>query len=342
MSVQTDLQLAAGPGHLDEALLRAWHEARTATQEHDVPGLPRDTWPDVLADARVGDATQREEVWALRKDGAVVGGCRLSLPLAENTDLGEVDLYVVPSARGEGLGRALLDHAADRLRAAGRARLVLWGHLEPVDTDGPGSTFARAVGARRVSEDVLRTLDLTPQNRARWAALRAEAEAAASAYEVVTWEGPAPDHLVEGVLALKEQISTDAPTDDLAWAGESWDVERLRVLEAEAAAKGRRRLVAAARHRGDGHLAALTDLLVPAAGPEEAHQWDTVVLRADRGHRLGLLVKLANLGQLLRRCPRTRRVSTWNSASNAPMVAVNDRLGFAAAARSPVWELGLG
>jgi GNAT superfamily N-acetyltransferase len=332
--------LASGPGGIDETLLRAWYDVRTAAQRHDLPGLPMETWPDVLADERVGDASARREVWVALRDRRVVGGCRLELPLRENTDVGEVELAVEPVSRRRGVGRTLLAHAADRVRAEGRPRLVLWGE-QPLDREGPGDTFARAVGGRLALTEVQRELDLETLDPGALAVARREAEAHAAAYEVVMWEGPAPDDLVEGLAALKHQISTDAPMEELAWAGEEWGVDRLRILEAEAAAKGRRRFVAAARHRGDGHVAGFTELLVPAGGPQEAHQWDTVVLPADRGHRLGLLLKIVNLGQLRRRSPRTRQVTTWNAASNDPMVAVNDRLGFVAAARSPAWELRL-
>jgi GNAT superfamily N-acetyltransferase len=313
---------------------------RAATHRHDLPGLPVEAWPDVLADEQVGDASAQREVWVALRDGRVVGGCRLELPLRENTDVGSVEIAVAPAVRRQGVGRALLAHAADRVRAEGRPRLVLWGE-QPLDADGPGDAFARAVGARVALTEVQRELDLEALDPAALAAARREAEVHAAAYDLVTWEGPAPDDLVEGMAALKHQISTDAPMEELAWAGEEWGVDRFRILEAEAAAKGRRRFVAAARHRGDGHVAAFTELLVPAGQPEEGHQWDTVVLPADRGHRLGLLVKAANLVQLRRCSPRTRRVTTWNAASNAPMVAVNDRLGFVAVARSPAWELRL-
>jgi RimJ/RimL family protein N-acetyltransferase len=78
----------------------------------------------------------------------------------------------------------------------------------------------------------------------------------------------------------------------------------------------------------DGPLVAFTDLQVPLAQPQRAHQGGTLVLREHRGHRLGALVKAAVLRELGETLPVVRRISTYNSEGNVPMVAVNEALGF--------------
>ncbi len=54
----------------------------------------------------------------------------------------------------------------------------------------------------------------------------------------------------------------------------------------------------------------------------------TIVHPEHRGHRLGLAVKLANLEALAEEAPAVRRIVTGNAAVNAPMIAVNDMMGF--------------
>ena len=46
--------------------------------------------------------------------------------------------------------------------------------------------------------------------------------------------------------------------------------------------------------------------------------------REHRGHRLGTLVKVANLERLLDVAPEARRVHTWNADTNTYMVAINE------------------
>jgi GNAT superfamily N-acetyltransferase len=57
-------------------------------------------------------------------------------------------------------------------------------------------------------------------------------------------------------------------------------------------------------------------------------QFDTIVLPEHRGHRLGMLVKAANLLQVRRAAPTATSIVTWNAAENRHMLAVNEALGF--------------
>ena len=61
--------------------------------------------------------------------------------------------------------------------------------------------------------------------------------------------------------------------------------------------------------------------------PTIAAQEDTSVLRAHRGHRLGLRMKLAMLDWLREERPDVDAVDTWNAPDNAPMIAINEALG---------------
>jgi hypothetical protein len=70
---------------------------------------------------------------------------------------------------------------------------------------------------------------------------------------------------------------------------------------------------------------------------DPAYQWDTIVLRDHRGHRLGMLAKVINLRMLLREVPEARRVVAWNAESNTHMVAINDAIGFQPVERLAEW-----
>jgi hypothetical protein len=85
--------------------------------------------------------------------------------------------------------------------------------------------------------------------------------------------------------------------------------------------------------RPDGRVAAYSQIYVGADDPI-AYQWGTLVRREDRGHRLGLAVKVANLRLLQARFPRVASVATFNAASNVHMISVNEALGFVPTERS--------
>ena len=64
------------------------------------------------------------------------------------------------------------------------------------------------------------------------------------------------------------------------------------------------------------------------ADPGSGHQMLTGVTREHRGHRLGLLVKVAMLEVLRAAEPQLERIDTWNAESNRYMIAVNEALGY--------------
>jgi RimJ/RimL family protein N-acetyltransferase len=81
----------------------------------------------------------------------------------------------------------------------------------------------------------------------------------------------------------------------------------------------------------------MTDALVPGWG----YQFLTAVTRAHRGHRLGLLVKVATHQWLVDAEPGVRRVQTSNSETNRHMIAINEALGYRPTARLRSWELSV-
>lgn len=68
--------------------------------------------------------------------------------------------------------------------------------------------------------------------------------------------------------------------------------------------------------------------LVFAADDSEAYQWDTLVLPTHRGHGLGLALKVYTMHQAADLLEGRRAVTTYNAAVNAPMIRVNEALGF--------------
>ena len=64
----------------------------------------------------------------------------------------------------------------------------------------------------------------------------------------------------------------------------------------------------------------------------------TVVRPEHRGHRLGLAVKIANVEELAQRAPDVRLIVTGNASANAPMIAVNEMMGFEVASEGNFWQ----
>jgi GNAT superfamily N-acetyltransferase len=157
-------------------------------------------------------------------------------------------------------------------------------------------------------------------------------------YATVTWAGRTPERWLEDFAALYTRMSTDAPTAGLEEPEDVWTVERLLADQAAGATGPRTALVAAALHRPSGHLVGFTELSVPAGAGRAASQEDTLVLREHRGHRLGMVLKIANLYQLARTFPEVPSVTTFNAEENRHMLDVNEALGFVPMGYEGAWR----
>jgi GNAT superfamily N-acetyltransferase len=120
-----------------------------------------------------------------------------------------------------------------------------------------------------------------------------------------------------------------------------WDAARYREHEESVLARRRVHLTVAVRHDHSGRLVGFTDVGIPAGDVEVGYQWSTVVDGAHRGHRLGMLLKVANLRQVAATLPSVRYLNTWNADANTHMVAVNERLGFHPMEQWSEWGLDL-
>jgi GNAT superfamily N-acetyltransferase len=306
----------------DPASIRVCDEAFLAAQRADCPGEPRLTGSVFRGWLTVGWGGDPREVWlSPGQAGGAAGWYRLELPERENQGRGYLELVVHPAERRCGLGTALLRHAA--VRAAEHGRSVLNGQAR---NGTPGEAFALAAGAKAGVVEVQRVQELGALDGGRIAGLREQAERAAAGYSVVSWRGPVPEEFIEQAAALYAALN-DAPHSP----GEehaAWDERRVREADARRPVYGTRDYTVVARHDASGELAALSEVIVDPDDPGWALQAVTAVTRKHRGHRLGLLVKVAMIEWLGTAEPQAERIVTWNAESNAHMIAVNEALGY--------------
>jgi GNAT superfamily N-acetyltransferase len=323
----------------DEQALRDWFALLTATRAHDVPADPPPCWVEHRAWLVAPEPGYAVTAWLARTGAEAVGMVLLALPTLDNQEVALGDLVVSPRHRRRGVGRRLLQQLTDAARAAGRVRLIVEAR-EPLDEPGPAPAFLTAAGGRKALTEQRRRLTLPPADPARLAALAEEARAAAAGYELVQWTGETPQEWLGDLAALKARMSTDAPLDDLHYGPEHYDADRIKAKDAARRARGVRRTVTAARVQG-GRLVAYTDIFQTASVAWHANQGDTIVEPGHRGHRLGMLVKLANLERVRRDCPELAVIDTYNADSNPWMVSINEAMGYRPYDRLGEWELDL-
>jgi GNAT superfamily N-acetyltransferase len=296
----------------------------------DGPPLPEESFSGWMREGWSGE--RRETALASDENGDWVGAYVLELPDRRNKNLGFLVLQVAPGLRRRGYGTALLRHAASCADRHGRT--LLTGETL---RGAPGSAFASAVGARAGVIDVRRVLEVASVPAGRLAALRREAEAAARGYLLISWRGPTAEEHLPGVATVSAAMA-DAPRNP-GHEKHRPDIQRVRDFERRSTELGMRRYSVAAICDQTGELAGLTQLGVDSYAPSWGFQFITAVTRQHRGHRLGLLVKVAMLEMLVSAEPGMSRIMTGNADGNQHMIAINTELGFRILDEQQTWDL---
>jgi GNAT superfamily N-acetyltransferase/RimJ/RimL family protein N-acetyltransferase len=320
----------------DAGLVRACHEIRLACTPVDEPGMPLPSYRGFASWMTFGWTEDPAEAWLARdSNGEACGWYLLTLHERENRHAAHLKPEIAVARRRRGLGTALINHAAERARLAGRRLLT----GESMDGSA-GEPFALAIGAKRGLAEINRVLRPGSVPAGRLAELREVAAPHASGYSLLSWEGPAPEDRLAGLAAVYAAIA-DAPHGSQE-EPQIWDADRVRQSNVRVAAQGLRLYTVAAQQDATGELAAFTQLGVDPAIPEWGWQEITVVARPHRGHRLGLLVKIAMLDSLAEREPQLTHIITGNGDGNEHMIAINEALGFEVLSHWTGWELDIG
>lgn len=324
---------------LDDNAFAAWHAAYAAGGAAGRVNPPIWTLPELkvaFLDQNPDRSLDREAYSAI-VDGEVVGALSIELPLHDNRQLAEFELHVPPQHRRKGVGSALFAELRRRVVELGRTSVVC-PVIQPIGAEEvPGVAFAAKHGLTWRNTELRRLLEL-PVDSELLDSLMAEAEPHMAGYTIKAWQGRCPDEYAEQYAHLKSLLMTDAPTGEFTHEDEVWDVARLRAEEA-IAEKQKREVLTAVAVAPDGSLAGHTQLAVPGAESGRTYQWDTLVLKSHRGHRLGVALKVTNLRILNADFKDRTTNETWNAEQNGPMNAVNEKLGFRALEQFQTWQI---
>lgn len=316
-------------------------------------GLP-DLSPSAeeLLPSWLDDTDTQEAGFVARVDGEILGMVSVAFAQEDGAQTAEIDLLVAEEHWGRGVEEALLARAEQESRSRGRSILQTWTLHRPIDAERmltPGTGWGRIpatpladlfAGAGYGLEQVERNseLDLHADDTGIRQAL-ADAEAFAGAdYRVISWNLPTPAELREGYASILARLSTDAPSGDMEFVAEHWDAERVIRRESRLLDGGQLVSVAAVQHAPTGALVAYNELVIAKERAGVTHQFGTLVAKEHRGHRLGTIVKCANLLRWRELVPAATVVSTFNAEENRPMLDINEAIGFVPVSYAGAWQ----
>jgi GNAT superfamily N-acetyltransferase len=300
-----------------DALVDLRRASDAVANPDDPPVGAGELLPDLFFDRPL----ERRSVWLARRDGRPVGFGVGGVDVeGENVGYAEVEIDVHPTHEGSGIEAAVVAASLPWFEELGARSIAWW----PTDDGGRAAAESLGLTFRQLERcSRLQVGDVDDAQQAAWS----DAERArAAGYEIVTWRGSCPDHLLDA-YATAYSAMADAPLDDIDWTPHAVTSDEVRRREDGAARRGRSIFAGLVVDAG-GAAAGMTRIDVHADRPQLGHQEDTAVVPGHRGFAIGRWLKAANLRQVRDAVPELAVVETYNAESNPWMLAINVDMGF--------------
>ena len=273
-------------------------------------GAPEE--PTSVASMRWGETTYPGGArWVAERDGAIVATADVGriYMYAPDFDAFWATIKVAEDERRHGIGATLLERVRDHARAAGKTHL----HIPTNEARPEGIDFLAHRGFVEYDRSKSARLDLAGMT---------PPEVTVPDGIAITSLADRPD-LVAGVHAVALEAFEDIPGGDRPMDVGDLAEFRLRDVDRDEIPPG---AFAIAVDEADGTVAGYAVLsLLPGSTTAAWHDM-TAVRRAARGRGIARALKLTTVGWAIRN--GLHSLETSNDVDNAPMRAVNQRLGY--------------
>jgi GNAT superfamily N-acetyltransferase len=319
----------------DDDLLREVAALANAISYERVPEDPPLSFEAFASRVRNRPAMVVVRGWLARSaDGELVArGFVVRFEADTNRHLREVGIEVLPAHRRKGIGKQLL---SEIVGAAGEADDIVFGFFTN-DRVPSGSAFLKRIGAKATLATHTNQLDLAELDRGmvrEWAAIDPKG------YRIEWIDGDVPESLMKKVITAYDTMNT-APRGDSSMQDWNTTPDQIREFDRSRNAQGRVRRLVLAIQEGTDETAGYTELVYDPKVPHLIWQQGTAVIPSHRGQGIGKWIKAVMLERAMRDWPKATFVRTGNADSNAPMLAINTRLGFKPAWADTIWEVGI-
>ena len=237
-----------------------------------------------------------------------------------NKFLMQFNLELLPEYRRKGIGTKALSKVCEFAKDNQKQILIA------NSSEDDGKAFLKTIGAHVAQSGVENRLDLEKVN---WKMVSEWAEAGPkrSPGTELKLVSTIPEEIIEKYSKVYTETMNQQPMGDLEIDDIIHTPELLREMQKRWTSLGRKHLTYMTIEP-NGDISGLTEVLYRPEKENMIEQLLTGVQENYRGKGLGKWLKAQMLLKVKEEFPQITIVSTGNATTNAPMISINDRLGF--------------
>jgi len=248
-----------------------------------------------------------------------------SLPGTEEYDLNKhvsfMQIFVLPDFRRQGIATWTAAQIIPMLEAN---NVTI---AQTFTTKEAGIAFCERLGGSVALEERISRLQLQDVDWDMVQSWYDDCKSSLTNVELIQLEGLPDETDLESYCEIYTELVNQIPEGDLEGENAVFTPERMRQRLHEVKERGDRWIQFITRE-ADGVISGITEIVYRPAMPYRCDQELTGVRQTHRGRGLGKYIKTAMLLFIRDEFPDLKYVITGNASINAPMLSINERLGF--------------
>lgn len=321
------------------SVYRAYNALNQRLRAERLPGMPPISLEESINRLQNVPSYLDMHLWFAWNDdhSAIIGLAEtIFLRTEENRHMMSFSIGVLPEFRRQGIGHHLLAKVAAQAQENGRT----WLLTTTYDSVPAGEQCMWRLGATPGLDTHLNKLDLANVDRTLLQQWQQAGQKNAGDIELGLWVGPFPDEELPAIAQLLA-IMNQQPRGILPLEDIHYTPELVREMDSSALVGNIERWTLYARERQGGELVGYTAVYFHPDQPQQVGQGDTGVFPQYRGRGIGRWLKAAMLQKILAERPAAQSIITSNADCNAPMLKINEVLGYKPYLAQRLWQIDL-
>ncbi|NPD87416.1 MAG: GNAT family N-acetyltransferase [Asgard group archaeon] len=310
-------------------------------EDPDEPLIPRESYKKFLLDPHPHSQNYRWLVYPKEETNKIVGYGNLIVNLEghpnyeENKHIGFFSIYVTRNLRRKGLGSKILRVIISKAKELNRLSTFHCG--TSIESGYEFLSYYKGTISIESAENRLYISEVKWELMKTWK--KAGLEKAKE--KGITMEDffECPEEIIGEYMHIYTETMKQQPLGELEWKPKHTPESR-RLDEKRLADKGLEWYTMITKEN-DKAISGLTEYFYYEDTPHRIEQGLTGVKEEYRGRGLGKWLKAEMLFRIKERFPDVKFISTGNSTENAPMLSINERMGFKEFRPSKLYKLKL-